>query len=264
MSTLDTVLADLTAESEELDAFVSTIDPDQWSVRTTPEGWTVGHQIGHLHWTDEMSLLAIRDEAAFTAGFEEMLPHADTMVDDEAAALAGLPVEDLMTRWRTTRQELAEALGGVPDGEKVPWFGPPMSPMSMATARLMETWAHSLDVYDAFGADKPRTDRIRNVCHIGVRTFSYVHMVRGEEAPAVEVRVELTAPSGEVWTWGPEDAEERVTGDAWDFALLATRRRHRDDAKVKASGDHADHWLDIVQTFAGAPGNDPKPLTDRS
>ena len=31
----------------------------------------------------------------------------------------------------------------------MPWFGPPMSPTSMATARFMETWAHALDVYDA-------------------------------------------------------------------------------------------------------------------
>jgi mycothiol maleylpyruvate isomerase-like protein len=40
----------------------------------------------------------------------------------------------------------------------MPWFGPPMSPTSMATARFMETWAHGLDVYAALGIDPEITD----------------------------------------------------------------------------------------------------------
>ena len=58
----------------------------------------------------------------------------------------------------------------------MPWFGPPMSPTSMATARFMETWAHALDVYDALGIEPEPTDRIRHVAHLGVRTrdFAFV------------------------------------------------------------------------------------------
>ena len=37
------------------------------------------------------------------------------------------------------------------DGRKLPWFGPPMSAASMASARLMETWAHGADVADTLG-----------------------------------------------------------------------------------------------------------------
>ena len=133
----------------------------------------------------------------------------------------------------------------------------------MATARLMETWAHSFDVFDALGLEKPQSDRVRHICHLGIRTFGYAHLVRGEAIPEVEVRVELTSPSGELWTWGPETAEQRVTGSAWDFALLATRRRHRNDVDLQAVGAAAEHWLDIAQTFAGSPGNDPVPLTER-
>ena len=33
--------------------------------------------------------------------------------------------------------------------------------MAMATARFMETWAHSVDVHDALGVASPRTDRVR-------------------------------------------------------------------------------------------------------
>ena len=93
----------------------------------------------------------------------------------------------------------------------MPWFGPPMSAASMATARFMETWAHAHDVYDAAGERYEPTDRIRPVAHLGVRTRNYAYSVHQEEPPAEEFRVELTAPSGELWTWGPEDAAQRVT-----------------------------------------------------
>ena len=84
-------------------------------------------------------------------------------------------------------------------------------------------------------------------------------MARGLDVPADEVRVELTAPDGTLWTWGPEDAPDRVTGPALDFCFLVTRRRHRADLAVKATGPAADAWLDVAQSFAGPPGADPVP-----
>jgi len=39
--------------------------------------------------------------------------------------------------------------------------------------------------------------------------------------------LDMTAPSGELWSWGPEDAAQSVRGPAYDFCLLVTRRRHR-------------------------------------
>lgn len=265
MSALEQLLEDLTEESVELDNFVSALPVDQWKTVTTPEGWTVAHQIGHLCWTDEMSIKAMTDPQGFVDHFANMTPmEADRQVDVIAAEFAELPVAQLLERWRTSRAQEVDELRSVPTGKKIVWAGPPMSATSMATARLMETWAHSLDVYDAFRAEKPISDRVRHVCHIGVRTRGYVHINRGETAPEVEIRVELESPSGDVWTWGSSDAEERVSGPAWDFALLATRRRHRRDVNLIAEGEHADHWLGIVQTFAGQPGNDPLPLADRT
>ena len=130
----------------------------------------------------------------------------------------------------------------------------------MATARYMETWAHALDVYDAaakeIGQSRPEpTDRIRHVAHLGVRTRNYAYSVQEEPPPAEEFRVELTAPSGETWAWGPEDAAQRVTGSAYDFCLLVTQRVHRDDTDLVAVGADADRWLDIAQAFAGPAGD---------
>jgi uncharacterized protein (TIGR03084 family) len=148
-----------------------------------------------------------------------------------------------------------------PAGQKLPWFGPPMSPASMATARFMETWAHALDVYDALvstgalAACPEPTDRIRHVAHLGVRTRDFAFGVHELAPPDVEFRVELVAPSGERWTWGPDDAAQRVSGPAYDFCLLVTQRAHRDDLDLVATGPDADRWLDIAQAFAGPAGS---------
>ncbi len=124
----------------------------------------------------------------------------------------------------------------------------------MATARLMETWAHGQDVADALGTVREPSARLRHVAHLGVRTLGFAFTVHGLPAPQAPVRVELTAPDGGLWTWGPEGAADRVAGPALDFCLLVTQRRHRDDLALTAVGEVATAWLPIAQAFAGPPG----------
>ncbi|MEU4443498.1 TIGR03084 family metal-binding protein [Actinosynnema sp. NPDC050801] len=237
------LLDDLRAESQVLDDLVAPLS--DWTVPTPAEGWTIANQISHLCWTDRAAVLAARDPAAFTEALKQARPD---MVDEGARE----PIT--LARWRAGRAELAEALAALPPGVKVPWFGPPMSPTSMATARLMETWAHGQDVADALGVTRAPTHRLKHVAHIAVRTFGWSFLVHGQPAPQVPVRVELVGPNGEQWAWGPPDAADRITGPALDFCLLATQRRHRDDLAVTAVGDAANAWLPVAQAFAGAPG----------
>ena len=253
------VLADLTAECAELDAVVAPLPAAEWERATPAAGWTIAHQIGHLAWTDDIATLAATDADAFTGRLQEALASGslDTFVDRAAEEWRARP--DLLDVWRRGRTALADALRAVPPGAKLPWFGPPMSATSMATARLMETWAHGQDVADALEVARPVTDRIRHVAHIGVRARDFAFRVHGLEPPAEPFRVELTGSSGAAWTWGPEDAAQRVSGPALDFCLLVTRRRHRADLAVIAHGADADQWLDIAQAFAGPPGEGRKP-----
>ena len=162
----------------------------------------------------------------------EAIADPEHAVDKAALAGGAAPPAELLDRWRAGRARLAEALRAYPDGQKMPWYGPPMSATSMATARFMETWAHSLDVHEALGVEPAVTDRVRHIAHLGVRTRRFSFAARGETAPADEPRVTLTAPSGDVWTWGPEDATPR-DGDRAGVRLLPARhpahppRRHR-------------------------------------
>lgn len=259
MAALEPLLTDLAAESDELERLVAPLPPADWEKPTPAPGWRIAHQIGHLAWTDEVATLAATDARTGGTTFTELLAgaasHVATFIDEAAEAAAGAPIAELLDRWRRGRTALADALRAVPAGSKVPWFGPPMSPTSMATARLMETWAHGQDVADALGVVRTPTDRLRSIAHIGVRTRDFAYTLRGKAAPAEEFRVELTAPSGALWAWGPAEAAQWVTGPALDFCLLVTQRRHPDDLALRPTGADAAEWLTIAQAFAGPPGD---------
>ncbi|MFD0400298.1 TIGR03084 family metal-binding protein [Kitasatospora sp. NPDC127121] len=255
---LAALLDDLRAESAALDALVAGLDPAGWARPTPAEGWTIAHQIAHLAWTDDWTALAARDADGFAATLDERfgtLPAAGVdPVNEGAASGAAAAPADLLARWRAGREEVSAALAATPAGTRLPWFGPPMKPASMATARLMETWAHGQDVADALGAAREPTARLRHIAHLGLRTLGFAFTLHGLPAPESPVRLELTAPDGGLWTFGPDGATDRVTGPALDFCLLVTQRRHRDDLALTATGPTATAWLPIAQVFAGAPG----------
>ncbi|MGE2727048.1 TIGR03084 family metal-binding protein [Mycolicibacterium pulveris] len=254
MSAAAPMVADLRAESDALDALVADLAPAQWATPTPAPGWTIAHQIAHLLWTDRVALTAVTDEDGFAAVLAEAAKDPDGFVDAAAEELAATPPDRLLAAWRDTRARLHDALLAVTEGRKLPWFGPPMSAASMATARLMETWAHGLDVADALGVRRPPTARLRSIAHIGVRTRDFAFAINGLVPPQDPFLVRLRAPDGSTWSWGPDDAAQRVTGSAEDFCLLVTQRRPRTELDVSATGADAQTWLGIAQAFAGPPG----------
>ncbi len=248
------LVRDLGAESASLDDLVAPLPAEKWATPTPAEGWTIAHQIAHLAWTDRLALLSATDEDAFALEAEQAAKDLTGYVMSGAQELASEEPAKLLTRWRDGYIELAGAIAHLPGGSHLPWFGPGMSAASMVTARIMETWAHGEDIADALGVIRPPTQRLRHVAHIAVSARGYAFGVNGLAPPDEPIRVELTAPDGSTWAWGPEDAAELVTGPALDFCLLATQRRHRDDLAVRTSGEHADQWLEIAQAFAGPSG----------
>ena len=254
MSDPTAVLDDLRSESDELDHLVGELSDDEWARPTPAPRWTIAHQIAHLAWTDAAALLAVTDAEAFAVETEKAFAAPHSFVDEGAEKGAALPPAELLARWREGREQLQKALRAAPAGSRFPWYGPPMSAASVATGRLMETWAHGQDVADTLGAVREPTSRLRHVAYIGVRARDYAFGVRSLTPPTAPIRVELAAPDGELWTFGPQDAAQRVTGPALDFCLLVTQRANRADLAVRAEGADADRWLDIAQAFAGPAG----------
>ena len=248
------LVTDLAAESADLDRVLADLPDTAWATPTPAAGWTVADQVVHLAHFDETATTAAVDPDRFRAEADALVAHGDDFTEVVTQANRGRSPADLLAWLRTSRAEYLRVFGGLDPSTPLPWYGPPMSAASSVTARLMETWAHGQDVVDAVGATREPTARLRNIAHLGVATRGWSHRVHGEEPPADPVRVELTAPDGEVWSWGPADAADRVVGPALDFCLLVTQRRHRADLGLRATGPVADHWLDVAQAFAGPPG----------
>jgi uncharacterized protein (TIGR03084 family) len=250
------VLRDLAAEHADLDAIVAGVDDDGWSALTPAPGWSVGDQIGHLAYFDAKAREALVDPDAFEAdvaaiesgvGLEAWL--AGYL--DEARSLTR---SELLEWWRAERRSLQGALASADPAGRIPWYGPPMGTVSFASARLMETWAHGQDVADALGVTRLPTGRLRHVAHLGVRALPWSFTVHGLAVPEVDVRVELRSPDRELWAWGPDDAQDVVSGNAIDFCLVVTQRRHPDDMRLEVHGPVAEQWIAIAQAFAGPPG----------
>lgn len=249
------LLADLAAESDELDAMVGPLSDVDWARPTPSPGWTIAHQIAHLAWTDRAALLAATDQSAFSDLVAKAAQDGDFAgAVDRGAAEFMAPPPELLARWREGRVALAAALAAVPPTERMPWFAVPMTPTWMVTGRIMETWAHGLDVAEALGIDRPPSPRMRHVAMLGARAIAMGFIARGMDPPSDPVRIELSTPDGGQWTYGPADAPDRVVGPMLDFCLLVTQRRHRSDLALAATGPTADAWLDVAQAFAGPPG----------
>jgi len=250
--------ADLAAEHADLDRIVAPLSGAQWSLPTPAEGWSITDTILHLALTDEVASLAASDPDAF-----EAYRQARRQGTDPFEANRRLPKQELLDLWRTNRHHLLESLDHLDPGKRITWFGPPMSAMSHATARLMETWAHGQDVADTLGIERTPTSRLKHVAHLGVRTRAYSFRQHGLEPPTSDVRVELQAPNDtDVWTWGEPSAEDHISGPAVEFCLVVVQRRHIDDTRLVCSGPHARKWLLIAQAFAGQAG--PGRLSERN
>jgi uncharacterized protein (TIGR03084 family) len=260
VSDLAGVAADLAAEQASLDVLVADLGDDRFHMATPSPGWDVADQIGHLAYFDHAAALALSDPGAFAASVEALVAAALEGGLDEATlgpTRARLPRETL-AEWRAARTELLDAAAGADPSARVPWYGPSMNPVTFLRARLMEAWAHGVDVEDALGVRRAPSDRLRHVAELGLRTRTWSYRVRGEEPPPGEVALELTAPSGEIWRLGPEGADDVVRGPALDLCLVVVQRRHVEDTALVA-GELGRHWLERAQAFAGGPTEGPAP-----
>ena len=248
------LVADLRTETDVLMATVAGRADSVWSQPTPAPEWSVKDQFTHLAFFDEAAVQAATDPAAFVRHRSEVLGRIDGFTGSIAERYRDMAVPDLLDWLAQARFRLIEVYSELDPATRVPWYGPDMSPASAVTARIMETWAHGQDVFDALAIEHPATPALRHVAHLGVRTFANSFMARGLDVPAAEVRVELAGPDGAGWEWGPADASDRVTGPAVDFCLVVTRRRHLDDARLACTGPVATEWMAIAQAFAGPPG----------
>lgn len=271
------ICSNLEEQYQEFDDMVSGLDVKLWQHRTPFFNWTIFDQVAHIAFFDHEALLAIQDPDRFRERAEGVM---DVIVSGRnfraytnqllnlkmsSVKLANSKMldlkkpESLLLFWQNIRKRLIKRLNKMSPEDRLPWYGPDMSGPSFVTGRLMETWAHSQDVFDALRIRRINCSRLIHVAHIGVKTFNWSFIVRKLKVPGITPRVELTGPSGKVWKWGEPDAKERVWGSAEEFCLVVTQRRNVLDTGLKCQGKNVAKWLTIAQAFAGVPQEHPVP-----
>jgi len=252
------LLSDLESEYAALDVLVAGLPEDRWASSTPFAGWTVQDEISHLAFFDGAAVLAMRDPAAFRKQAASF-PADETVFEVTLNRGRGMAPAALLAWWRLERSSLLEILDGREAKDRIPWFGPPMSVRTLATARLMETWAHGQDIVDAQGLERPAADRLRHIAQLGYMTFGWSFSCRNIDPPDKVIRLELAAPGGDIWVWGPGEADETLRGTAEDFCLVVTQRRHPYDTGLNWDGPATEQWLLCAQAFAGPPARGPRP-----
>ena len=250
---------DLVAEtevlSECLDEGTRRFGTASGEMPTPAAGWNVRDQIAHLAFFDRAMTTAVVDPERFEVQRAELAADRRGIAEGAAAASRTTSLDEVVSQFAAERAALMEAFSSADPSTRVPWYGPAMSLGAALTARIMETWAHGQDVFDAFGLAHPVTSALRQVAHIGVRALPNSYRTGGLDVPDVPVRVELLDPAGATWEWGEAGAPDRVTGPAVDFCLVVTQRRHVDDTSLVRIGPVATEWMTIAQAFAGGAGS---------
>lgn len=244
-----TLLHDLADEQASFRAAIASIDDDQWFVPTQAKGWDVRDIVAHLADTDEIAI------DTCTGGARSLNDFAIGLASPEDATLWGvlrgrrLPGSEVRSWYERTSSAEIDVLATLDQTMRVPW-GLGMRPPSFVTARMMECWAHSLDVRGALALPPVDTDRLRHVAWIATRALPYAYTVAGREPSAGALRVELTLPSGAMWTHGPSDAPNRITGPASEYCRVFVQRLPRAAATaLRAEGDAADAALDVARAY---------------
>jgi len=241
-------VAELAAEQESLEAVLRSLTPEQWRTPTPAAGWDVRDSVSHLADTEEIA----HDTAS--GGPRQLNTEALSFSSPEAFTESGcekgrsMDPADVLEWWVRGAVRTRKVLEAMDPKDRVPW-GLGMSARSFASARLMEHWAHGLDIRAAVGVEPNVTVRLRTVAWLIIRAFPYAFRVAKREQPAGTLRVDL-AFDGDTWTFGPDDADSRITGDAGEFCRVGVQRMKLADAStLKAEGELAEASLQVARAF---------------
>jgi uncharacterized protein (TIGR03084 family) len=239
------VIPDLSDEQDRLETFLNRLTPPDWRRLSAAPPWTVADVVLHLAQTEEAVVLAISGATG------DWRRDDGESVDETMArhvAAEAKPGPDVFPRWQKARRAALQALRAADPRQPLEWVATPLRSTTLATTRLAEHWAHALDVTQPFGVDYPDTDRIKHVAWLGHATLPYAFRTDGRQP--VPVRVELTAPSGARWAFGPQEAPSRITGSASAFCRVGAQRLLPEESGLRTRGPHGATALQLLRTYA--------------
>lgn len=251
---------DFKAECDQIHALLKGSDEVIFEKITLFKNWTIGDVIRHLHLWNIAADMSLNDPDKFLKFVGETMTQMGSgmsHLEFQTAYFDGQSSADVFTAWAEYYPDMAKRFYAADPDKRVKWAGPDMSVRSSIIARQMEHWAHAQAIFDVLGVERVNADRIKNVAHIGVTTFSWSFRVRGVTPPAPKPFVKLKAPSGKIWTWNEPQSDNYVEGTAVEFSQVVTQCRNMHDTHLSIKGDAAADWMANAQCFAGGPQTPP-------
>lgn len=247
----------------ECDSIASILDGKteaDFAKETLFKNWTVNDIIGHLHLWNIAADQTLSEPDKFQA-FIKMamggLMSGRTHAQLQNEYFGGMTALERYETWKAYYPSMADRFAAEDPEDRVKWAGPDMSVKSCIIARQMEHWSHAQAIFDVFGLERENTDRLKNVAHIGVTTYSWSFKVKGLEPILPKPYVRLTAPSGAMWEWNEPQEDNKVEGAATEFSQIVTQCRNIADTGLETTGEAATKWMKIAQCFAGGPETPP-------
>jgi uncharacterized protein (TIGR03084 family) len=253
---VDAIIAALDEQRDELDGILASLDDDGWATPTRCPGWSVADVVLHLAQTSELA--AATGHPSFDERLHWFMPDDACTVDEgaERAVLAerGANTAQLLRRWRDAeaaqRRHLTFHLAGSEPKRRLPWVVGELSPRTLATTRLSETWIHTTDIADALGVGLVPADRLWHVARLAWRTLPYAFARAGYVLHG-SVALELSGPSGATWSLSADDHPLTIVrGPGLEFCLVAARRLDPAETALTAAGPDRTQVLALVRTYA--------------
>ncbi|SHN80046.1 TIGR03084 family metal-binding protein [Desulfitobacterium chlororespirans] len=259
------ILNDLLAEQSLVDSLVDNLTEQQWQEVIKPMGlqeevpglWTIKDEIIHIALFDEAAGKLILGEAESLGDANPPGTHDEFYRCPEKRNMSKAEV---LSWWRQVRTKMNWALYNSDPKARIPWApNLPMAAKSLASARLMELWAHSTDVYDHLKIPVKVAERIVHTLFLSWQARPNSYRIHGVEMPDTPIYLELVLPSGQIWSKGTAGAQQYIKGKAEDWAMVAIRRRNWLDTDLVVVGDEAERYASFVQTYAGKADEAPPP-----
>ena len=255
---------DFKAECDAVAEVIADLPDSAFDERTQFLDWTIGDVVGHLYVWNIAAGLTLQSRDLFKTFIDYIFSNYGTSGSSLEvqykyidAFLGGARGKALFNLWCEDYPRLAADFEGADPERRVAWAGPDMSARSKVIARQMETWAHGQEVFDVLGLDRSDGDRIKNIAHLGVTTYSWTFRNREIVPPQPKPYVRLTAPSGAMWEWNEPQEQNYLEGAATEFCQVVTQTRNIADTQLKVVGEQASAWMAVAQCFAGAPKDPP-------
>lgn len=251
------ILSDLVAEQQSLDQFLQRVHEREWKLPTPAGSWTIHDTVSHLAATETFAASAIEEGPDFITSAD--ITDIEEWVQSGVTEGRTKRYQGVIEWWRNGRAAVVDALSHMEATDRVPWITTSMSARTFATVRLMETWAHGLDIKAAMDGrieldedeEDPNIDtpRLRHVAWLAHRMLPYAFDENGIAYPSSGIRVQLMGPKYARYVYGPEESENVIKGTATDFCRVAVQRLAVSDTGLKAIGDEAEAALTVLRAY---------------